>query len=110
MKNTPKYVTHDKIKPSFAEELIIQKFKNNNVRYLREVEFEGCFNPETGCGLRYDFFLPSKNLIIEYDGKAAHCKPEQRRKDRIKNKFAFDQGITLVRISGIANIQSIRTN
>lgn len=84
----------------------MDKLRANNIIYCREVEFEGCINPETGCGLRYDFYIPSKNLIIEYDGKDAHCKPDQRRRDRVKNKFAFDCGITIVRISGIQNIDS----
>lgn len=62
---------------------------------------------------RFDFYLPSYNLLIEYDGEQ-HYKPVRRFKctdeevaqkfnaiqehDQLKNKYCFDNGINLLRI------------
>jgi very-short-patch-repair endonuclease/uncharacterized Zn finger protein (UPF0148 family) len=58
-----------------------------------------------------DIYIPSKNLIIEYDGDFWHCNPErypigalyeyQKRhieKDKIKNEYCKNKGIILLRI------------
>lgn len=58
----------------------------------------------------YDFFIPSKNIIIEIDGDFWHCNPKthptpeyecQKRnliRDKEKNKWAKNQGFKLIRI------------
>ena len=58
--------------------------------------------------MQYDFFIPSKNICIEYDG-VQHFKPieyfggdknfkSQLIKDKIKSDFCKNNGIKLVRI------------
>lgn len=99
-----KYKAIPGIVPSFAEKLIIEELKARHVPYKREVEFELCINPNTGANLRYDFFLPKQNILIEYDGKEYHREKDIRRRDMIKTKFAADNRIKLVRLSGLAFI------
>lgn len=61
-----------------------------------------------GANYYYDFFLPEKNIMIEYDGKQHYqpikffgglegFKSTQIRDDK-KNKYCSDQGIQLLRI------------
>jgi Zn finger protein HypA/HybF involved in hydrogenase expression len=71
---------------------------------------------------RFDFFLPDHNILIEFDG-IQHDKPIKRwngfytsfdniqRRDGIKNKYAKDRSILLIRIKykDINNINSILT-
>jgi hypothetical protein len=94
--NNVKYFVTEDICPSVAEQLIIDIFKKHNIEYLREVSFEGCIS-EKGYYYRYDFYLPSKNLVIEYDGKAYH--KEGNTKDIEKNKFCENHQIRIVRFN-----------
>lgn len=55
--------------------------------------------------LRYDFYVPSSNTIIEYDGKEYHADDKVRLRDAIKDKFAKDNKIRLIRIVGIGLIE-----
>lgn len=83
--------------------------------YVCEKTFEGLVNPVTGKKLRYDFYLPNHNLLIEYDGKQ-HFHPayfiksqtkqqaledlgEVKRRDALKSNFAKKNNIKLLRIS-----------
>lgn len=54
--------------------------------------------------LKYDFYIPSLNVLIECDGEQ-HSDPDhflmsdyRMECDRIKNQYATDNGITLIRI------------
>ena len=53
----------------------------------------------------FDFYLPTYNLIIEYDGIQHHDKTSlyysdtEVKHDRIKNKYCQDKGIKLYRMS-----------
>lgn len=58
---------------------------------------------------RFDFYLPDYNTLIEYDGSQHYHtgtgifdSPEKiqqiQKRDQIKNKFAQDNNITLIRI------------
>jgi predicted PP-loop superfamily ATPase len=47
----------------------------------------------------YDIFVPSKNLLIEYDGTMWHSKLSQRERDLKKHKYAVDCGYKFMRIS-----------
>lgn len=58
--------------------------------------------------LAFDFYVPSYNLLIEYDGKQ-HFEPieffggeegfkDQIERDRIKNNYAKNKGINLIRV------------
>jgi len=58
--------------------------------------------------LRFDFFIPSKNICVEFDGRQ-HFEPvkyfggtksfiEQMKRDEIKNEFCVQNNIDLIRI------------
>lgn len=92
-------------------ELGIDKWlSDNDIKYETQKEFENCVNPKTGYKLRYDFFIPSLNTLIEYDGKQHFVlveewtketkeKFENRKfKDSVKTKYADQNGFKLVRI------------
>jgi len=96
-----KYITNENIEPSFAEVKIIQQLRKANVHFVREVSFLALKNPETGALLRYDFYIPEYNMLIEYDGIKSHASDGAKYRDKIKNEFADLHKIRLIRISGI---------
>ena len=76
----------------------------------REKSFDDCLNTKKGryCRkLRFDFYLPDLNTIIEYDGEQ-HFRPSKKfggekyettlENDRIKNEYCRKNGINLVRV------------
>jgi len=100
------YTTFPNIEPSHAERLIMKQLQKERVIFEREVNFTGLVNPLTNAPLRYDFYIPKFNLIIEYDGAQFHSSFEVKDRDRIKNDFAKKHKIQLIRISGIRNIDA----
>jgi very-short-patch-repair endonuclease len=98
-------------KISHGENKILQFLIKNNFNYVTEKTFLKCKNPKTNTLLKYDFYIPSKNLLIEFDGAQhfhqtwlkkfttsnADLKSIQYR-DKIKTKFAKNNGIELLRI------------
>lgn len=92
------------IVPSYAEKKVISLLSSNNIVFAREVVFKDCVNPLTGIHLRFDFYLPVQNVLIEYDGKDFHSSPEVKSRDKIKYAFAKKNKITLIRVQGISNI------
>ncbi len=112
-------------KISHGESKILQFLIKNKIDYITEKSFLGCKNPKTGGLLKYDFYIPSKNLLIEFDGAQhfrqtwlknfitcdADLKSIQYR-DKIKTKFAKNNGIKLLRIpyTKIKSTEKILTN
>lgn len=87
---------------SIGEENIATILKENNISFVRQYSFPAIKQ------YKYDFYLPEFNRLIEFDGKQ-HYEPipffggqeefeKQQRNDCIKNEYAFQQGIDLVRI------------
>jgi hypothetical protein len=93
--------------------------KTHNVVYERQKSFDGCINPTTQRRLKYDYYVPHVNLLIEYDGEH-HFRPisfgsrsdtidsadraQQQyedviHRDKVKNQFAKQNNIPLLRIS-----------
>jgi len=87
------------------------KIKNildeKNIEYAFQKTFDDCITPNNR-KLKFDFYLPNQNILIEYDGKQ-HYVPlnyfggiksfnVRKEYDEIKNKFAKDNNITLLRI------------
>lgn len=84
--------------------------KENNIKFEREKTFEDCINPETGGKLRYDFYLPDYNRLIEFDGRQHFSFKENwgrqteedfkklQQRDEIKNQYAKMHQISLIRI------------
>jgi len=88
-------------------ENIIRKFlDDNNIEYKSQNKFKNC---NYIFPLRFDFYIKSYNIAIEYDGEQ-HFRPvnrfggvkvfeETQKRDLIKNKFCLENGIKLIRIS-----------
>ena len=94
---------------------------NNNILFETEKIFNNCRNPITNYPLRFDFYIPSKNILIEYDGEQ-HFKfgailgkhkttkeefEKNKFRDEIKTKWAIDNHIKLIRINYKENIINI---
>jgi hypothetical protein len=92
---------------SLFEVFISDILKDNFITYRTEFTFENC----KGIGnkkLRFDFYLPDYNTLIEYDGMQ-HFRPVEyfggeeqfnilKKNDEIKNKYCETHKINLVRI------------
>lgn len=95
-------------KESFPEKRIAAWLKRSGVTFLKQYKFPDCRNINL---LIFDFFVPSNNILIEYDGQQ-HFKPpgfvpEHIRHqvfkttqmcDVIKTEYATEKGIRLLRI------------
>lgn len=91
--------------------LIKQILEDNNITYKQEYCFKDCLSP-LGNQLKFDFYLPEKNILIEYDGEQ-HFYPtsfggtksgeerlkENKEYDKIKDEFCKKKKIKLIRIS-----------
>ena len=90
---------------SKVEDRFAQIFISANIPYIREKTF-----PELKNGiLRYDFYLPTFNILVEIDSML-HFKPipkfhksktdftHAQQNDRLKNSFALSHNIKLYRI------------
>lgn len=97
---------------SIGEQNIEKILKENNIEYRREHSFENFKNEQTNRLYRYDFAIFQNNKIIrliEFDGeqhfnnargiwKNHESLEEIQKRDVIKNKYALDNNIPLVRI------------
>lgn len=100
-----------KCQSSYGENEILKFLKSNRIECITQKTFNACRNPKTNKMLPFDFYIPSKNLLIEYDGKhhfiigrfgkhkstINELKKTQYR-DKLKTDFANLNGITLLRI------------
>lgn len=93
-------VSNSKLSIKVENELI-----KNNTKFIREYKFEDCRHIHH---LRFDFYLPNKNICIEVDGKQ-HFNPIDYfggksefekiiKRDEIKNDYCKKKGIKLIRI------------
>lgn len=97
---------------SWGETRIEQWLKMNNIQYERQKTFSNLKNPKTSYPLKFDFYVSSKNLLIEYDGEQ-HFKlgsifgkhqitiknlRDIKYRDKIKTKYAKHNKIRLLRI------------
>lgn len=93
---------------SRGEYEITQLLAKNIIAYEKEYGFNTLVS-ENNIKLRYDFYLPKYNRLIEFDGEQHYQSQmhgwndkehfEKRKEyDDIKNKYAKDNGIDLVRI------------
>ncbi len=98
---------------SRGEEVIKEILDENLVIYEREKKFDGCKYKKT---LFFDFYLPHKNLCIEFDGEQHIRKTRKNIKfediiarDLIKNKFCIENNIRLIRIpyKQLKNLENI---
>jgi hypothetical protein len=114
-----------KCKNSKGEKIILLFLIKNNIVYINQKMFDDCRNPKTNHKLRYDFFIPSKNILIEYDGKqhfksgkfgkttyTVNMMQENQFRDDVKTKYAKNNNIKLLRIkyTDYKNIEEILIN
>lgn len=105
-------------KSSKGEKKISEWLRRNNIKYEIEKMFDRLVGLSGG-NLRYDFYLPDYNLLIEYDG-IQHYKwtkgmmtredfKKLQHHDKLKNEYAKNNNIKLIRIphSKFGNIENI---
>jgi len=94
---------------SKASELLKRLLTQIGVDFELEKKFDNCKNPMTEQYLRFDFYIEKLNLLIEIDGEQ-HFIPVNRfggeealktskYRDYIKDKYADENKIRLVRVS-----------
>lgn len=99
---------------SQGEKRIAKCLTEQDVEFYQEYTFKDLINPETNYPLRFDFYIPSLNLCMEFDGKQhfSYVKDfygpdkkiglkklaSQKRRDRMKDRYCVDKGIRLLRI------------
>lgn len=104
---------------SIGEEKIENILKEKQIIFINQKKFDDCINPQTGYKLKFDFYIPSINLCIEYDGEL-HYKSvkyfggdktleKHMFLDNIKNEYCKNNNINIIRISyiDINNINNI---
>jgi len=110
---------HNGKRVSKGEKKIAVFLESKGIQYIPEKTFNNCLSPRGRC-LRFDFYIESHNLLIEFDGEH-HTRPVNKYKralivhrktkkhDAIKNYYANSNNIRLVRIPywDIENIEEI---
>ena len=101
---------------SRGENKIKNWLKENNISYISQHTFDDCKDSHV---LPFDFYLPNKNTVIEYDGiqhfkKSDFFGGEQsfnklQEHDKIKNNYCKKNNITMLRIpyTNFENINEI---
>jgi len=90
---------------SYGEKIIFDILNENNISFIYDRSVLDCRKESK---LRFDFYIPSKNICIEFDG-IQHFKSvdffggeeefeKTRMRDEIKNKFCILNNIKLLRI------------
>lgn len=96
-----------KCKQSKGERSIAVYLENKKIPYLQEHKFFDCINPNTKHKLRFDFWLPKQNTIIEYDGRQHFFSSKYfgeksfehtQYTDKLKNEYCYNNNIRLIRI------------
>ena len=92
---------------SHREQVIKSILQQLSIVYIKEKTFDGCVSPK-GRKLRFDFYLPYLNTVLEIDGEQ-HYRPVPRfggeegynyliECDNIKNQYCAENNINLIRI------------
>ena len=101
-----------KCRASKGESKIIKFLDENKINYITQKTFDDFRNPITNKMYQYDFYIPSKNLLVEYDGRqhfmvgskfgsfitTENDLKDIQMRDEIKSEYAKQKGIKLVRI------------
>lgn len=93
---------------SHGERAIAKWLDFHGIKHEREKLFDGCVNPFTGKNLRFDFYIPNRNMCIEFDGEQHSVIRTQgifagtiekiRKRDEMKDNFCSVSGIRLLRV------------
>lgn len=94
-------------KNSQGEKLIALWLEEKSIPYKTEKTFEDCLSSK-GRRMKFDFYLPNHNAIVEFDGPHHYREVEffggnnrlksVQEHDEIKNQYAKKKGIPLLRI------------
>lgn len=93
---------------SNGEKVIANLLGNLHITFEREKTFPTCVH-ETR--LRFDFYLPEQNVLIEFDGRQHHQQsffdPLEliQLRDNIKNEWAKDNNIPLFRFNNLKTLE-----
>lgn len=100
-----------KCRMSKGELEIIKQLESNNIVYEYQKRFHDCKHKSY---LVFDFYIPSKNVCIEFDGQqhhtavpyfGGHVELEKRViRDNIKNKYCDTNNIRLIRVKDIKKV------
>lgn len=98
---------------SSGEQAIAEWLSEHGFSYEREKTFSGCRNGSRP--FRFDFYIPARNLCIEYDGqghfqivnysgresleKLTRVLWDTQERDLAKDRFCADNGLQILRIS-----------
>lgn len=91
---------------SHGEKIVAKYLKDKKIPYTRQKKFKTCRNTFE---LPFDFWIPSKEMLIEFDGKQ-HFEPNDhfggidafnnlKSNDVIKNNWAIENNVELLRIA-----------
>lgn len=93
------------VEKSRGERRVAEVLEQHNIEFISQHKFDNC------CGVRplpFDFYLPSYNLCIEYDGEqhfyareffgGGEAYQKRHRHDNIKNEYCRVNNIGLLRI------------
>jgi hypothetical protein len=107
-------------KSSLGERTIRDWLIASNILYECQKTFTDLYHLKKNAKLKYDFFLPKLNTLIEYDGEyhykpisySSTIKPEEQlavtqARDKLKTEYAARNGIYLLRIRFDDDIISI---
>lgn len=108
-----------KCKESRGEQFVEELLKHYDIKYQRQKSFISC---KYKLPLRFDFYLPEYNLIIEYDGEQHYKKAELfsrkqqidpvrnleaiKTRDSVKNKYCDENDIVICRVKYNEDINS----
>ena len=94
---------------SHPERIIYNTLTADNIEFKREYKFDDCVSPLTQKQLRFDFYIPLYNTLLEYHGEQHFTKNDfmhpgdrfERYKlyDQIKTEYAAHKGIQLIVIT-----------
>lgn len=101
---------------SIKERCISSYLTRHSVQHITEMTFEDCVGVN-GWVLRFDFYIPHLNTLIEYDG-IQHFQPveyfggivshkKQITNDEIKNRYCIEKNIRLVRLPYTLSVEEI---
>ena len=111
---------------SKGEVLLANIFYDNKIEYETQKIFKDCYGCSSRSKFRFDFYLPEYNTLVEFDGPQ-HFVPVRsiraklftqdeairnflllKEKDHLKNEYALQNQIKLIRIPYFASKKSIR--
>lgn len=101
---------------SKGEKCIFEFLSKRNINFIRQHSFPGCKSKKL---LYFDFYLPSYNICIEYQGEQHYKKfrfeknntklKERQQRDQIKRNYCAQNNIKLLEIRYDENIEEVLT-